>query len=99
MLALDEDEIHVWRVGVSSAYTRRDVLWSFLADDERQKATDFLFDDDRERFIVSEGCCGRSWGVTSASIPAVLASPTMRTGNLDLPATSEFALARPTRTV
>ena len=63
-----EDEIHVWRVGVASAYTRRDVLWSFLAGDERQKATDFLFDDDRERFIVSEGCCGRSWGVTCASI-------------------------------
>ncbi|CAN5240129.1 MAG: 4'-phosphopantetheinyl transferase superfamily protein [Rubrobacteraceae bacterium] len=55
MLALDGDEVHVWRVVVGSAYTRRDVLWSFLAGDERQKADDFLFDGDRERFVVSRG--------------------------------------------
>ena len=55
MLGLDGDEVHVWRVDVGSAYTRRDVLWSYLAGDERQKAADFLFDGDRERFVVSRG--------------------------------------------
>jgi 4'-phosphopantetheinyl transferase len=30
-------------------------LWSYLAGDERQKAADFLFDGDRERFVVSRG--------------------------------------------
>jgi 4'-phosphopantetheinyl transferase len=53
--ALEGDEVHVWRVDVGSAYTRQDVLWSFLAGDERQKATDFLFEGDREGFVVSRG--------------------------------------------
>jgi 4'-phosphopantetheinyl transferase len=53
--ALDPDEVHVWRVEVGSAYTCRDVLWSYLAGGERQKAADFLFEDDRERFVVSRG--------------------------------------------
>ena len=52
---LDADEAHVWRVDVGSAYSCRDVLWSFLAGDERQKAADFLFEGDRERFVVSRG--------------------------------------------
>jgi 4'-phosphopantetheinyl transferase len=30
-------------------------LWNFLAGDERQKADDFLFEEDRERFVVSRG--------------------------------------------
>jgi 4'-phosphopantetheinyl transferase len=54
-LALNEGEVHVWRVDVRSAYTRRDVLWTFLASDERQKAADFLFEGDRKRFVVSRG--------------------------------------------
>jgi 4'-phosphopantetheinyl transferase len=53
--ALEGDEVHVWRVDVGSASSCRDVLWSYLAGDERQKAADFLFDDDRERFVVSRG--------------------------------------------
>jgi 4'-phosphopantetheinyl transferase len=52
---LDPDEVHVWRVDVGSAYARRDVLWSFLAGDERQKAAEFFFDGDRERFVVARG--------------------------------------------
>lgn len=53
--ALEGDEVHVWRVDVGSAYTCQDVLWSFLAGDERQKAADFLFEGDRKRFVVSRG--------------------------------------------
>jgi 4'-phosphopantetheinyl transferase len=55
VLALEGDEVHVWRVDVRSACTRRDVLWSFLDGEERGKAADFLFEGDRERFIVSRG--------------------------------------------
>ena len=55
MPALEADEIHVWRVEVGSAYTRRDDLWSYLAGDERQKAADFLFEGDRKRFVVARG--------------------------------------------
>ncbi len=54
-LALDRDEVHVWRVDVGSAYACRDLLWSFLTGDERLKAADFLFEDDRKRFVVSRG--------------------------------------------
>jgi 4'-phosphopantetheinyl transferase len=52
---LEGDEVHVWCVEVGSAHARRDVLWNFLAGDERQKADDFLFEEDRERFVVSRG--------------------------------------------
>jgi 4'-phosphopantetheinyl transferase len=55
VLALDPDEVHVWRVEVGSAHARRDILWGFLAGDERQKAADFLFEGDRERFVVARG--------------------------------------------
>ena len=54
-LVLAGDEVHVWRVDVRSAYARRNDLWRVLAKDERQKATDFLFEDDRKRFVVSRG--------------------------------------------
>jgi 4'-phosphopantetheinyl transferase len=54
-LALAGDEVHVWRVDVRSAYARRDDLWRVLAEDERQKATDLLFEGDRKRFVVSRG--------------------------------------------
>jgi 4'-phosphopantetheinyl transferase len=55
VLTLDADEVHVWRVDVGSTYARRDPLWSFLAGDERQRAADFLFEGDRERFVVARG--------------------------------------------
>jgi 4'-phosphopantetheinyl transferase len=45
----------VWCVDVASAYTRRNILWSFLAGDERQKAAGFFFEGDRERFVVARG--------------------------------------------
>jgi 4'-phosphopantetheinyl transferase len=54
-LVLAGDEVHVWRVDVRSAYARRNDLWRVLAKDERQKATDLLFEDDRKRFVVSRG--------------------------------------------
>ena len=53
--ALNANEVQVWCVDVGSAYTRRDTLWSFLAGDERQKAAGFLFEGDRERFVVARG--------------------------------------------
>ena len=54
-LVLAGDEVHVWRVDVRSAYARGNDLWRVLAKDERQKATDLLFEDDRKRFVVSRG--------------------------------------------
>jgi 4'-phosphopantetheinyl transferase len=53
--ALDPEEVHVWRAEVETAYDRQDILWSFLAGDERQKAADFLFEGDRKRFVVARG--------------------------------------------
>ena len=55
MPALDPEEVHVWRAEVETAYDRQDILWSFLAGDERQKAADFLFEGDRKRFVVARG--------------------------------------------
>src|SRR5918997_3700796 len=54
-LALAGDEVHVWGVDVRSAYAHRYDLWRVLAKDERQKATNLLFEGDRRRFVVSRG--------------------------------------------
>ena len=54
-LALADDEVHVWRVDVRSAYAHRERLWRVLAKDERHKAADLLFEGDRKRFVVSRG--------------------------------------------
>ncbi len=54
-LALADDEVHVWRVDVRSAYAHTDRLWRVLAKDERQKAAALLFEGDRKRFVVSRG--------------------------------------------
>lgn len=53
---LATDEVHVWRVDLSSMSSRRiQSLRNTLAEDERRRADGFCFEEDRERFIVARG--------------------------------------------
>lgn len=54
--ALAGDEVHVWRVNLSSTSSRRvEDLRGILAEDEHRRANGFCFEEDRERFVAGRG--------------------------------------------
>ncbi len=55
MLELPDDEIQVWTVPLDLQDAAREQLAPWLAADERQRAARFVFDRDRNRFIVGRG--------------------------------------------
>lgn len=54
-LALERDDVHVWRAAldVELAYIRR--LEGMLSEDERARADRFYFEKDRDRFVAAHG--------------------------------------------
>lgn len=54
-LALESNEVHVWRAAldVEPAYLKR--LEQMLSDDERERARRFFFEEHRGRFVVARG--------------------------------------------
>ena len=54
-LALGNDAVHVWRVGLDQSPSQIALLQNNLDDDERSRADRFYFSRDRERFIVARG--------------------------------------------
>ena len=54
-LALDGDEVHVWRAASDATEGRLEELSQSLGADERARAERFAFRRDRDRFIVRRG--------------------------------------------
>ncbi|HEV8712493.1 MAG TPA: 4'-phosphopantetheinyl transferase superfamily protein [Candidatus Binatia bacterium] len=54
-LALEPDEVHVWRAALDQPLSRVENLLLTLAADERIRAERFYFRRDREHFIVARG--------------------------------------------
>ncbi len=52
-LALENDELHIWRTKVSENIKNLDNYWTFLSSDEQITAKSFHFIKDRNRYIVS----------------------------------------------
>jgi 4'-phosphopantetheinyl transferase len=52
-------EIHVWAVGIDDVSAPRRHLWSLLAEDERQRAERFRFDEPRDRFVAARAALRR----------------------------------------
>ncbi|HEX8772583.1 MAG TPA: 4'-phosphopantetheinyl transferase superfamily protein [Pyrinomonadaceae bacterium] len=50
---LEENEIHVWLVGLERSAKERQRLFDILGDDETERARRFHFDRDRARFVVA----------------------------------------------
>ncbi len=54
-LALSSDDIHVWRASLDQPASRFQRLAQTLSEDERLRAGQFYFEQDRKRFIASRG--------------------------------------------
>ena len=53
--ALDEGQVHVWRVHIPAALSFLSRFEEVLVDDELTRAQRYLRDQDRHRFIVGRG--------------------------------------------
>ena len=54
-VALPEDEIHVWRAWLDVDSLERDRLSQYLSAEERARASRFVFEHDREHFLIARG--------------------------------------------
>jgi 4'-phosphopantetheinyl transferase len=54
-LALADHEVHVWRAPLELPTSQVKQLGSILTDDEVERASRFVFEIDRQRFIVARG--------------------------------------------
>jgi 4'-phosphopantetheinyl transferase len=52
---LDEQQVHIWRVGLDVDSGRLEKLKRFLVEDELARASRFHFPKDRDRFIAGRG--------------------------------------------
>ncbi len=52
---LDEDELHIWRVGLDLAEEDLAELGNLLSTDEHRRAARFHFENDRRRFTAGRG--------------------------------------------
>jgi 4'-phosphopantetheinyl transferase len=52
---LDEDEVHVWRATLNVQPACNEFPGDFLSFDEWQRATRYLFEMDRRRFVLGRG--------------------------------------------
>lgn len=55
LAALDDDEVHVWRLDIDELKRDLSALRGTLAPDEVARAERFVFERDRERFVVARG--------------------------------------------
>jgi 4'-phosphopantetheinyl transferase len=54
-LTLNDTEVHIWRASLVQSSETLASYSKMLASDERQRAGRFIFDRDRQRFIVARG--------------------------------------------
>jgi 4'-phosphopantetheinyl transferase len=54
-LLLSDDEVHVWRAALDPPASGTDAFMDLLAEDECHRASQFRFQQDRNRFIVARG--------------------------------------------
>lgn len=60
-MACPTNEVHVWRASLVSRPDRH-LLWQVLSEEERSRAGRFVFDRDREHFVVARGLLRRLLG-------------------------------------
>jgi 4'-phosphopantetheinyl transferase len=87
-----EDEIHVWRASLDLEKESLDRRASILSQDEKQRASRFLFPRDRDHFAAARGILRELLGKYAAISPAQLefqygdrGKPSLRTKNDESP--------------
>ncbi len=68
-----EGEIQVWAVPLDAIPARVDQLGALLSKDEHKRASKFVFERDRRRFIVAHACLRQILGGYVNSAPEMLA--------------------------
>ncbi|QMU66418.1 MAG: 4'-phosphopantetheinyl transferase superfamily protein [Flavobacteriaceae bacterium] len=53
--SLQRNQIHVWKATLDVSENKHHVFWSYLSDDEKQRANTFYFKKDRDYFITARG--------------------------------------------
>jgi 4'-phosphopantetheinyl transferase len=71
-LELAEDEIHLWRASLDLKTEVLDRCASTLSQDERLRASRFLFPRDRDHFVAARGILRELLGMYAADSPASL---------------------------
>lgn len=72
-LPIEDGFIHVWQCSLDDAASQLDRLHSFLDGDERARASRFVRDTDRRRYIAAHGCLRALLSRYTGRAPAVLA--------------------------
>ena len=72
-LPIEDGFIHVWQCSLDDADSRLDRLRSFLDGEERSRASRFVRDTDRRRYIATHGCPRLLLPRYTGRAPAVLA--------------------------
>jgi 4'-phosphopantetheinyl transferase len=83
-VALPENEIHIWRAWLDVEPQERDRLSSYLSEDERARASRFVFQHDREHFAVARGRLRELLGAYLHRPPQSLEFRTGQYGKLSL---------------
>ena len=83
-VALPENEIHIWRAWLGLEFQERDRLSSYLSEDERARASRFVFQHDREHFVVARGRLRELLGTYLQCPPQSLEFRTGQYGKLSL---------------
>ena len=52
---LSSDIIHVWIADIQKAMAQAEYFLSILSEDEKKKATDYKFEKDKNRYLISRG--------------------------------------------
>jgi 4'-phosphopantetheinyl transferase len=71
-LELAEDEIHLWRASLDLRKEVLDRCASILSQDERLRASRFLFPRDRDHFVAARGILRELLGKYAADSPALV---------------------------
>jgi 4'-phosphopantetheinyl transferase len=83
-VTLPENEIHIWRAWLDVEPQERDRLSGYLSEDERARASRFVFQHDREHFAVARGRLRELLGTYLHRSPQSLEFRTGRYGKLSL---------------
>lgn len=54
-IAIDDKEVHIWRIDLSDFLNEKQALHSLLSPDERQRAEKYRFEKDRDRYVIRRG--------------------------------------------
>jgi 4'-phosphopantetheinyl transferase len=69
---LATDDVHAWAVSLNVSQQRYESLLATLASEERERASDFRFDDPRRRYVIARGTLRKLLGAYLQMPPTLI---------------------------